>query len=202
MFFFFLPNTQTFSIFTSGENISNTTQDEQNSLKHLKEYTKHHGLYLRFNLLWRPKLGWIRFLQTWCLCSKFTEGARCEHSASIRSQSIIDVHVNILWRRAMEKMTLYSGTHTYTWTHTCTHKEPQEQTAEPQRGDIPHCHAWKKSVIGCIYLIFMHHLNGSFVWMLSCFCSCLCACSTKTELHEKKRPEFTSECDFAVKIHK
>lgn len=104
------------------------------------------------------------FSKTWRSCGKFTEGAWWEHSASIRSQSIIDVHVNNLWGRAMEKMTLYSGTHTYC-THICTRKDPQ-------RADI---HAsQKKSVIECIYLIFMHTLNGSFVWMLSCF-RCLSA---------------------------
>lgn len=46
-----------------------------------------------------------------------------------------------------------------------THTDIQRiRSAEPQRADIPHCHAkGEKSVIECIYLIFMHYLNGSFV---------------------------------------
>lgn len=64
-----------------------------------------------------------------------------------------------------ENDSVLRNTHIHMDTHTvCTHKEPQAQTAEPQRADIPYCRARKKkSVIECIYLIFMHYLNGSFV---------------------------------------
>lgn len=43
-------------------------------------------------------------VKTRCSSGGVTERTWWEHSASIRSQSIINGHVNILWGRAMEKM--------------------------------------------------------------------------------------------------
>lgn len=69
--------------------------------------------------------------KSWCLCGEFTEGTWWEHSASIRSQSIIDGHVNILWGGAMEKMTLYSGTHTCRHTKTRRHRRQSDKSRHP-----------------------------------------------------------------------
>lgn len=66
------------------------------------------------------------------LCGEFTEGTLWEHSASIRSQSIIDGHVNILWGRAMEKMT---REHTHADT-----QRPSGADSRATRADIPHSH--------------------------------------------------------------
>lgn len=99
--------------FTIGENAANARK-HMYKLRSFKKKIRNNSASARCS-------GWLQspkmrpnqvFFKTRRSCGEFTEGAWWEHSASIRSQSIIDGHVNILWGRAMEKMTLYSGTHT------------------------------------------------------------------------------------------
>lgn len=91
----------------------------------------------------------------------------------------------------MEKMTLYSGTHTYTHVHT------QRTTS----ADVPHClcQEKKKSVIECIYLIFMHYLNGSFC--VNAFLYLLLSvCVLNKNRAACERVEIASECYFPVEM--
>lgn len=83
----------------------------------------------------------------------------------------------------------------------CTHKEPRAQTAEPQRADVPHClcQEKKKSVIECIYLIFMHYLNGSFC--VNAFLYLLLSvCVLNKNRAACERVEIASECYFPVEM--